>query len=201
MKHYLGVFSTVGGRMRIRSSVIALAIGAAAAVQASDSALRLTASSDTFGKAAGISRDVEITITRWSTESERQALVAAFFDDGPWAVREMLHKVRRVGRIKVSTQPEYDLRFAARYPLPGRGHRLILMTDRPMSPWVTWSQVPVSDYPFSLVEMHLDQTGAGSGKLSLSTRIMYDDWDRIVALDRYTRTAPWIKNVRVETRD
>jgi hypothetical protein len=61
--------------------------------------------------------------------------------------------------------------------------------------------VPATDYPFALVELHLDRNGAGIGKLSLSSRIMYDDWDRIIALDRYPVTPTWLQNVRVDARE
>ena len=187
-------------RFRIRSSIVALAIAASAAAQASDLTLRLTASSDTLGRSAGLGRDVEITITRWSTELEQLALAGVFVKQGPWGLVDTLRKASKVGRIKVSSVAAYDVRFAARYALPRQGQRLILITNRPMSPWVTWTQVPVSDYPFSLVEVHLDQNGTGSGKLSLATRIIYDEEHGIVALDRYSRTPLWIQNVRVEAR-
>jgi hypothetical protein len=183
------------------SVVVVVAIGAGVATRASDLPLRLTASSQSTGIAAGIGRDVEITITRWSTEPERQALAAAFVKLGMFRVLDVLQNAPNVGRIRLTNRPGYDLRFAARCPLPDGGQRLILMTDRPMVHWVTWSQVQMSNYPFALVEVRLDKNGAGIAKHSLTTNLMFDDRDRVVALDRYAGTQVWLQNVSVETRN
>jgi hypothetical protein len=178
-------------------------IGTGAEGGASDRPLRLTASSETTGVAAGIARDVDITITRWSTEPERHLLVDAFLHEGPWGLLDVLQRSRSLGRIKPARGRAVDLRFAARYALPGGGLRLILLTDRPLGHWIVWSQMPVSvsDYPFMLVELHFGQNGEGVGKLSLTTRVEYDHEERVVALERFENAPLWIQNVRVEPRE
>jgi hypothetical protein len=201
MKRCFRAFSPADCRCMLTCSsclIALLAICAGVTVRASDLPFRMTASSETLGIAAGIGRDVEITITRWSTESEREALVAAFLNQGPWRLLGLLRNTPQLGRIKAPRVTGCYLRFAARDPLPNGGQRLILMTDRPMSPWITWTQVPVSDYPFALIELHLNPTGGGVGKLSLATTVAYDDEHRIVALEHYAGAPVWLQDVRVE---
>jgi hypothetical protein len=204
-KGHLLALAPAGVRsMRARASwVLALAMVTAAPALASDLPLRLTASSETTGVAAGIARDVEITITRWSTEPDRHSLVDAFLHEGPWGLLDVLQRSRNLGRIKPARGRVADLRFAARYTLPGGGLRLILLTDRPLGHWIVWTQMPVSvsDYPFMLVEVHFDRNGEGTGKLSLTTRVDYDHEARILALERYEKAPVWIQNVRVEPRE
>jgi hypothetical protein len=114
---------------------------------------------------------IYITIERWSTSEERVALVAAFNEGGQDALLEALKKMPKVGFINVPQTIAYDLRYAYRFPAENGGSTLVIATDRRILPGEVWDQTRSTDYPFELIEMHLDAQGQGEGTLSWATRI------------------------------
>jgi hypothetical protein len=67
---------------------------------------------------------VEVVVTRWSTDDEREMLLGALLDKGPDALLEELRETRRVGYIRTPNSIGYDLHFAHDH--------VILVTDRPI---------------------------------------------------------------------
>ena len=114
---------------------------------------------------------IDITVERWSTPEERAALVAAFTEGGQDALLEALKKLPKVGIISVPQTPAYDLRYAYKFPAENGGSTLVIATDRRILPGEVWDQTRSTDYPFELIEMHLDAQGQGEGTLSWATRI------------------------------
>jgi len=114
---------------------------------------------------------IDITIERWSTPGERAALVAAFKEGGQDALLEALKKMPKVGFINVPQTLAYDLRYAYKFPAENGGSTLVIATDRRILPGEVWDQTRSTDYPFELIEMHLDAQGKGEGTLSWATRI------------------------------
>jgi hypothetical protein len=114
---------------------------------------------------------IDITVERWSTPEERAALAAAFKAGGQDAVLEALKRLPKVGLINVPQTPAYDLRYAYKFPGENGGSTLVIGTDRRILPGEVWDQTRSTDYPFELIEMHLDAQGQGEGTLSWATRI------------------------------
>lgn len=114
---------------------------------------------------------IDITVERWSTPEERAALAAAFKEGGQDALLEALKKLPKVGSISLPGTLAYDLRYAYKFPAENGGSTLVIATDRRILPGEVWDQTRSTDYPFELVEMHLDARGEGEGTLSWATRI------------------------------
>lgn len=118
----------------------------------------------------GVSQ-LDLTITRWTTDAERDRLVAIFKEKGPDVLLRELQKLPKVGSISAPGSLAYDLRYARQMPGADGGRHIILATDRPIAFWEVTSGSRTLQYPFTLIELQLDQKNEGVGKLSLATKI------------------------------
>jgi hypothetical protein len=114
---------------------------------------------------------VDITINRWSTDAERDALLATFRDKGQNALLEALQKLPVVGYINTPGSLKYDLHFARQRPEAEGGRMVFLMTDRYIGAWEAVNRPRTIDYPFMLLQLQLDKSGNGEGKASIYTKI------------------------------
>jgi hypothetical protein len=129
---------------------------------------------------------VDFTIERWSTDAERSELLAIIreFKDPTDKLLRALQKLPRVGRIRTSTSLGWDLRYARQSPLEGGGRRIVLATDRPIGFAEARAQGRSMDYPFTIIEMHLDANDKGEGKILAGTKIYLDNENNLV-LENY----------------
>ena len=129
---------------------------------------------------------IDFTIERWSTDAERNQLIAIIreFKDPTTPLLSALQKMPAVGRIRTSTSLGWDLRYAYQSPLDGGGRRIVLATDRPIGFAEARNQPRTMDYPFTIIEMHLDANDKGEGKILAGTRI-YVDKNNNVVLENY----------------
>ena len=147
--------------------------------------------------ATGTTSRVEILIKRWSTDAERDRLVKTFQEKNQDALLSELQKIKPpVGYIRTPDTVGWDLQFAHQVPLPEGGRQIVIVTDRRMS-FREASQRPRSfDYPFTLIELHLDQDGTGEGRASIATKITYDKKENVLELENYASEPVRLQNVR-----
>jgi hypothetical protein len=115
-----------------------------------------------------------------------------------------LGKVPTVGYLWSSEVAGYALRYAARLPQQDGGERIVLITDRRLGAWNNqWkpvgpsaTDVPATDYEFSLIELHLNSTGEGEGKISLTGKVAVDSAAKTIGLENYSELPAVLKNVR-----
>lgn len=122
-------------------------------------------------RTTGGSTTVTIVIDRWSTQEERQVLIQAFAQKGADGLLSALQKTQRVGFIRLPQTRGWDLHYAVQVPTEDGGRRIIIGTDRPVSFAEASRDTRSMDYPFALIELHLDQNGEGEGRLSPATKI------------------------------
>lgn len=132
----------------------------------------------------GTTSRVEFTVNRWSTDAERRELMSTMMTKGADALLEALQDQPRIGFIQVNQGLGWDLRFAWQEPGEDGGQRVILATDRPMSFWETANRPRSVDYPFTVIELHLED-GKGEGTLSLATRVIPNESQNIVILENF----------------
>jgi hypothetical protein len=136
---------------------------------------------------------VDITISRWSTESERDRLIESL-KKGQDQLLDTLRDLQPVGSIRTATSLAYDLHYANETPGEDGGRRIFLATDRPIGAWEAMNRPRTIDYPFTFIELRLDGNGEGEGKLSLATRVIASG--RIVQLENYAAQPVQLNQVR-----
>lgn len=114
---------------------------------------------------------VDISINRWSTDSERDRLLTAFRAKGQDALLSELQKLPVVGYINTPGSLRYDLHFARQRPEAEGGRTIFLMTDRYINAWEAMNRPRRIDYPFTLIQLKVDKDGSGVGKASIATKI------------------------------
>ncbi len=139
---------------------------------------------------------VDLVVDRWSTESERDQLMTTLLEKGPNKLLSTLQSLRRVGYIRTPNSIGYDLHFAMKVPAADGGERIILATDRYISFWEARNQPRSIDYPFTVIEIHMDADGEGEGKLSLATKIVVEKNTNTIVLENYDIQPVQLKSVR-----
>lgn len=115
---------------------------------------------------------VIIRVTRWSTEAEQGLLTRTLLKSGPRELLDVLQDQRSVGTIRTPDSLGYDLRYAHQEPGEDGGRDIVIATDRPVGFWEARNQPRTIDYPFTVIQMHMDRSGEGKGTLSYATKII-----------------------------
>jgi hypothetical protein len=191
-------------RSNVRNTLMALFAGllaCALAVGAAEPVARLDAyalNMGTVGRKGG--KMVQVTIERWSTDEERDALRDALIEKGPGALMDALQKIKpRAGFINESGRLGWDIQFARQQDLPSGGRRIIFATDRPMSFGELSNQTRSSDYDFMLCEIRLTPDGKGVGKLAVAAKISWNRDTRTVEIENYSSEPVRLESVQDRT--
>ena len=116
-------------------------------------------------------------------ESDRQAAPA-------------LQKLPKVGYIRTTQSLAWDLHYARKTPLDEGGRRIVLATDRPIGFWEARNQPRSIDYPFTILEMHLDKNDEGSGKILVGTKIYIDKKTNNIVLENYAQQPVMLNEIK-----
>jgi len=133
----------------------------------------------------GLATPIRITIDRWSSDSVRDKLMNVLMHEGAEKLLGALQDASKVGTIGTTTSLAWDLHFARATPGEDGGTRIILGTDRPISFSEQWHSARTLDYPFTVVELHVDKDGDGEGTLSFATKIIPDAKNNSVVLENW----------------
>ena len=106
------------------------------------------------------------------------------------SLAQALQKSPTIGVLWDSDAAGYSIHYAYRVPQPDGGERILLLTDRRLSPWSPfWRPAAPSqtstDYEFSMIELRVNAQGSGDGKASLDSPITVDAGAKSIALDKY----------------
>jgi len=134
---------------------------------------------------AGGSATVDIVIERWTTDAEKAKLAAAL-EKGQDALLSALQAVKpRAGYIQVPGSTGWNIGYASKTRGEDGGWRIVVLTDRPIGFREAVSQPRTIDYPFTLIEMHVNDDGQGEGKASVFTKIVWDKAAGTLELENY----------------
>jgi hypothetical protein len=141
---------------------------------------------------------VEIQITRWSTDPERDQLNTALWEKGQEAMLDVLRHLPTVGVIRGTGQAGYDLRYARKTEMNGGNQQVILATDRPISFWESSTIAESTQYPFAVIELRLKPNGEGEGRMSIAARLSANKATKTLMLENYTAAQVQLQNVRAD---
>ena len=187
-------------RHAIAAGTLALSVGllgTLAIAQTQGTPERFTAfavNMDAPGRAAA--GQVEIVVNRWSTDRERDRLMNDLMQKGSEKLLDTLQDMPRVGYFRTPNSIGYDLHYSRRTPLPDGGERVVLATDRPIPFWEAANRPRSIDYPFTVIELHLNSNGEGEGKMSLATKITADSESKTIVLENYGTQPVMLESVR-----
>ena len=160
---------------------------------------RFTATAINMGTRGPATVDrVDIVVTQWSPAAQRDRLIGILFEKGPDKLLDVLQDLPKVGYFKTPESLAYDLHYAQRTPLPDRGERVVLATDRYVRFWELARGSRTTDYPFTIIELRLNGGGRGEGKLSLATKVIADKKKNEVVLENWGTQPVFLKDVRRE---
>jgi hypothetical protein len=143
---------------------------------------------------------VEIEVDRWSTDAEREKLTNVLMEQGPEKLLEALQKMPRVGYVRTPNSIGYDLHYSQKTALPDGGERVVLATDRYITYWEAVNRPRSIDYPFTMIELHINGNGEGEGKMSLATKIIPDKESRTIVLENYATQPVLLESVRRQVK-
>ena len=131
---------------------------------------------------------IEVVIERWSSERERNELIATLKDKGSDALLSKLQNMPRVGYIRDANGSTvgWDLHFARERKLEDGGRQIVLATDRPISAWEAFNRPRSSDYEFTLADIRFDGDGKGVGKLAVAAKISTDDETGRIEIENFS---------------
>jgi hypothetical protein len=142
---------------------------------------------------------VDIVITRWSTEAERKELLTALTQKGQDALLSKLQDQKSVGTIRVNNQGlAYDLRYSHERPNPEGGSDVVLATDRPISAWEALRQPRSIDYPFTVIQMHVDKDWKGQGTVVLAAKVTASDDGRYITVENLAAGPIKLNDIHLE---
>lgn len=203
---------------RFAASLVAVALLAVspaaptAASQKGDTALTLPLNLRAFAVnmsnvGARRTETVDIRITRWSTESEREQLIVTAIEKGQDALLRALQKMPAHGRISIpgwqgpdphNARLGWDLRYAIAATGEDGGQRVAIATDRYIGMWEARNQPRTYDYPFTLIDIRFGRDGKGVGKMSVATKIEFDKKKKQMVLENYSSEPVRLNEVTIE---
>jgi hypothetical protein len=150
---------------------------------------------------------MDIRITRWSTAAERERLISTAVEKGQDALLRALQKMPDHGKISIPgwTGPDphnarlgWVLHYAFATPGEDGGLRINIATDRYIGMWEARERPRTIDYPFSLIEIRLDNDGKGVGKMAVATKIEYDKKKNQMVLENYASEPVRLNEVKIQ---
>jgi hypothetical protein len=184
-------------------TAVMLAVGVSVAAQSPDGLpLRLSAFAVSLGgpQTPSSAGQVEITITRWSSADDTARLMRTYKESGAEAMLEVLRDLKPVGTIRTPGSLAWDLHYAQDDPDGDGGRHVVLATDRPVSIWEAVNRPRVSDYPFTFIELKLDDEGRGVGKLAVAAKIIPGRDGTILGIENFDTQPVRLNEVRVASR-
>ena len=150
---------------------------------------------------------MDIRITRWSTQKQREDLITTATEKGQDALLRALQKMPDHGRISIpgwqgpdphNARLGWVLHYAYETPGEDGGYRIGIATDRYIGMWEARNQPRTIDYPFSLIEIRMGKDGKGVGKMAVATKIDYDKKKKQIVLENYSSEPVRLNDVKIE---
>ncbi|HXW07182.1 MAG TPA: hypothetical protein VD833_18245 [Vicinamibacterales bacterium] len=157
--------------------------------------------------APGTTAVMDINITRWTTPEEREKLITTAVEKRPDDLLRALQKMPRHGRIRIpgwvgpdphNARLGWDLHYTWNTPGEDGGQRIVIATDRYIGFWEARNQPRTMDYPFMLIEIRLDSSGKGVGKMAVATKIEFNKETKTMVLENYSSEPVRLNEVKIE---
>jgi hypothetical protein len=140
---------------------------------------------------------VEIAITRWSTDEERQRLLDVLKEQGQPAMIADLQKMPQVGYIRTANSMGVGLFYARSNEMPDGSRQVVIGTDRAIG--LSANAPTLSQYDATVIELHFPKGAkSGEGKIVLAGKASIGK-DGKVQITNYAGYPVWLKDVKAST--
>ena len=148
-------------------------------------------------RARATATTLEIVIEHWSTDAQRDKLLDVLKSEGQDGLLDALEDMPVVGYIRSPGSLRYNLRFARQRAAEDGGRMIVLATDRTMSFWERTSGSRTTNYPFTVIQLQLDKSDEGVGKVSVATKI-HIGVDNVIELENFANQPVRLTEVKPE---
>lgn len=155
----------------------------------------------------GTNARIDINITRWSTDEERQQLFEELAENGQRGLVQAMRRQPETGWVRVlstgrgagrtSSMPSERLRYARQIPLEGGGRRIVLGVDRPITMYEALNQPRWRNFDVTLFFIDLDEENVGAGQLAIGVQLTVEKETNTLKIEsfatepvRLTRVTP-----------
>ena len=135
-------------------------------------------------RSAPVAAQLEIVIDRWSATAERERLLATL-GKGQRTTLEELRDLPRVGYVRTPGSLGWAIHYAHQTRGEDGGRRIFVATDRPIGIAEEINRPRTIEYPFTFIELQVNDEGEGQGSLSLATRLTASRDGRFVQLEHW----------------
>ena len=118
---------------------------------------------------------LDLSLTRWSTDEEREALFEALKQGSRRSLPDALNRQESVGRLREVRGTGEELRYSRRIPTAEGGEQIILATDRRIAFVEAWRASRTLDYNVSVIQLEIGPDGRGQGTLMVGAEITFDE--------------------------
>lgn len=140
---------------------------------------------------------LDIEIHRFTDAGENERLMTAFDERGQQGLIDALQKAPAVAYMRAPGQLAYDFHYARVISEKDAVRRILLITDRPMGFREAVNRGRSTEYPFTMMDLRIDSSGRGEGKLFLATKIIRSG--DLLVLENYVSQPIVISEVRPKT--
>lgn len=138
---------------------------------------------------------VTIDIMRWSTDAEKDKIVATYAKDGDKGAGPALAAAPNIGYVWRSGSAFGSfVRYAYRFKAAD-GEHIVLATDSDLSSWQGSGAKPGG--PITLIEIVMPGAGVATGKTSLGGKIVADAEQKSLRIDAYAGAPVALRGVRL----
>jgi hypothetical protein len=131
----------------------------------------------------GSAGPIEIQVDRWSTDAQRDKLLAALLQKGAEKLLDTLQDMPVAGHFNAPGRLGIDIRFARHTPGEDGGERVVLVTDRRVGFLEAANQPRSIDYPFTVIDLKLNADGEGEGRMSIATKVIVNKEKNMITLE------------------
>jgi hypothetical protein len=147
----------------------------------------------TGGRIGGRTLNLNINIDRYTSDKQVREYLFQLMEEGQDALRRTLEKVT-VGRIAPVATTGTDVSVARTYPAE-EGRIIRLVTARPMRFLELYHGGRSTDYPFTIIELHLNSEGDGEGSIFGGTQLEFNEEGQL-EVERFGNQYAKLVNVR-----
>jgi hypothetical protein len=143
----------------------------------------------------GLSSNLQITITRWTTDEERNTLLQTLATKGQDKMIDVMRDQKETGFLRLPNTMGYRLYYAYQTKKDNK-RRIVLSTDRPVSMPEAWRNGRSMDYATTMVVLDLDENNKGEGVLGFALKLKMDPATKQLEIENYGTDPVQLKNVR-----